>query len=61
MVRPLSLILGLLLPTAAAPASHAAAPQAKTQAPCFYRMMLGDFEVTALNDAVIAYPTLIPR
>ena len=28
----------------------AAAPQLKTQAPGWYRMMLGDFEVTALND-----------
>ena len=58
MIRPLSLILGLLLSAAAAPDTHAAAPQVKTQAPGFYRMMLGDFEVTALNDGVIAYPTL---
>src|SRR5580658_2484720 len=28
----------------------AAAPQLKTQAPGWYRMMLGDFEVTTLND-----------
>ena len=28
----------------------AAAPMAKTQAPGFYRMMLGDFEVTAISD-----------
>src|SRR5580658_2962445 len=28
----------------------AAAPQLKTQAPGWYRMMLGDFEVTSLND-----------
>jgi len=27
----------------------------KTQ-PGFYRMMLGDFEITALNDGVVAYP-----
>jgi glyoxylase-like metal-dependent hydrolase (beta-lactamase superfamily II) len=32
----------------------AAAPQLKTQAPGWYRMMLGDFEVTALNDG--AFP-----
>ena len=31
-------------------AAHAAAPMAKTQAPGFYRMMLGDFEITALSD-----------
>ena len=28
----------------------AGAPQLKTQAPGWYRMMLGDFEVTSLND-----------
>ena len=33
--------------------AQAAAPQAKTQAPGFYRTMLGDFEVTALFDGVI--------
>jgi glyoxylase-like metal-dependent hydrolase (beta-lactamase superfamily II) len=36
--------------------SHAAAPPAKTQAPGFYRMTLGDFEVTAISDGVIALP-----
>jgi glyoxylase-like metal-dependent hydrolase (beta-lactamase superfamily II) len=35
----------------------AAAPFARTQAPGFYRMMLGDFEITALNDGVVAYAT----
>ena len=33
------------------------APMVKTQAPGFYRIMIGEFEVTALNDGVIAYPT----
>lgn len=33
--------------------AHAAAPQVKTQAPGWYRMMLGDFEVTALLDGVL--------
>ena len=33
--------------------ANAAAPQVKTQAPGFYRMMLGDFEVTALFDGVL--------
>lgn len=51
------MFLGLALSAAAAQFSLAAAPQVKTQAPGFYRMMLGDFEVTALNDGVIAYPT----
>jgi glyoxylase-like metal-dependent hydrolase (beta-lactamase superfamily II) len=37
-------------------AAQASAPTVKTQ-PGFYRMMLGDFEITALNDGVVAYPT----
>ena len=36
--------------------ARAAAPMVKTQAPGFYRMMLGDFEITALNDGTIALP-----
>src|SRR5438552_12179983 len=35
--------------------AYASAPMIKTQSG-FYRMMLGDFEVTALNDGVVAYP-----
>ena len=46
------LALGLGLPLAA----HAAAPLAKTQAPGYYRMMLGDFEVTALSDGTVNLP-----
>jgi glyoxylase-like metal-dependent hydrolase (beta-lactamase superfamily II) len=34
----------------------AAAPQVKTQAPGYYRMMLGDFEVTALSDGTLPLP-----
>ncbi|MEO9068464.1 MAG: MBL fold metallo-hydrolase, partial [Caldimonas sp.] len=34
-------------------ASQAAAPQVKTQAPGYYRMMLGDFEITALSDGTV--------
>jgi len=43
-------MMGLLAFTAAlllAPGLHAAAPLVKGQAPGFYRMMLGDLEVTA--------------
>jgi glyoxylase-like metal-dependent hydrolase (beta-lactamase superfamily II) len=36
------------------PSAYAAAPEVKTQAPGYYRMMLGDFEVTALFDG--AFP-----
>lgn len=39
----------------AAPA-QAAAPMAKFQAPGFYRMALGDFEVTVLNDGTVDLP-----
>jgi glyoxylase-like metal-dependent hydrolase (beta-lactamase superfamily II) len=35
--------------------AHAAAPMAKTSAG-YYRMMLGDFEVTALSDGTVALP-----
>jgi glyoxylase-like metal-dependent hydrolase (beta-lactamase superfamily II) len=34
----------------------AAAPMAKTQAPGYYRVMLGDFEVTALSDGSVGLP-----
>jgi glyoxylase-like metal-dependent hydrolase (beta-lactamase superfamily II) len=44
--RAAALAGGLLLALSAI----AAAPQQKTQAPGFYRLMLGDFEVTALLD-----------
>ena len=36
--------------------AHAAAPQVKTSAPGYFRMMLGDFEVTALSDGTVALP-----
>lgn len=42
----------------AAVASHAAAPQLKTQVPGWYRTMVGDFEVTALYDG---YNDLDPK
>lgn len=41
---------------AASAAAHAAGPQAKGQAPGWYRMPLGDFEVTALSDGTVALP-----
>ena len=39
-----------------APAVQAAAPQVKTQAPGWYRMMLGDFEITVLSDGTLPLP-----
>src|SRR5947207_10996339 len=35
------------------PVAQAAAPQIKTQAPGVFRMMLGDFEITALSDGTV--------
>jgi glyoxylase-like metal-dependent hydrolase (beta-lactamase superfamily II) len=34
----------------------AAAPMVKTQAPGYYRVMLGDFEITALSDGTVQLP-----
>lgn len=52
-----SLALAAALLLAGLPHSaEAAAPQVKTQAPGYYRMMLGDFEVTALNDGTVDLP-----
>ena len=38
---------------ALASSAHAAAPQVKTQAPGYYRVMLGDFEITAISDGTV--------
>ncbi|HTP73652.1 MAG TPA: MBL fold metallo-hydrolase [Burkholderiaceae bacterium] len=43
----------LAIATGVAPA---AAPQVKGQAPGWYRMLVGDFEVTALSDGTVALP-----
>lgn len=51
--------LGMALPAAALlPASpaYAAAPQLRVQAPGYYRMMLGQFEITALSDGTVKVP-----
>ena len=49
----LAVAAALALPTVT---THAAAPQVKTQAPGYYRMMLGEFEITALSDGTVALP-----
>lgn len=46
-------LAGSLLMLSFSPMAQAAAPQVKTQAPGFYRVMLGDFEVTALFDGTL--------
>src|SRR6266700_93196 len=49
-------VFGLMLVLCGVTAGRAALPLVKTQ-PGFYRLMLGDFEITALNDGVVAYST----
>ncbi|MBA2962755.1 MULTISPECIES: MBL fold metallo-hydrolase [Ramlibacter] len=52
-----ALVLACLAGTAALPpAAHAEAPLAKTQAPGWYRTLVGDVEVTALSDGTLALP-----
>ena len=53
LVLACAMALPLALPAASV---HAAAPQQHTQAPGWYRMMLGDFEITALSDGTHAFP-----
>lgn len=48
-----ALLAALLGSPFAWPAAQAAAPQVKTQAPGFHRVMVGDIEVTALLDGVV--------
>ena len=56
VARAVALIAAVALsPLTVAPAL-AAAPMARTQAPGFYRMALGDFEVTALYDGSFDLP-----
>lgn len=50
------LLTALTLAICALVSAQAPLTMAKSQ-PGYYRLMLGDFEVTALNDGVIAYPT----
>jgi len=46
----------LMASLAFAASLQAAAPMAKTPAPGYFRMMLGDFEITALNDGTTRLP-----
>jgi glyoxylase-like metal-dependent hydrolase (beta-lactamase superfamily II) len=48
------LLLGIVFVFAGG--AFAAAPQVKTQAPGYYRVMLGDFEVTVLSDGTLSLP-----
>ena len=46
----------LAFSVATLPVAFAAAPMVKTSAPGYYRVLLGDFEVTALSDGTVALP-----
>lgn len=54
--RILKLVAGLAAALLAGGSSLAGAPLQKTQAPGYYRMMLGDWEVTALSDGTFQMP-----
>ena len=54
--RSLSNVLAAVASGVFCLASAQAAPMVKGQAPGYYRMMLGDFEITALSDGVDALP-----
>ena len=51
-----ALIAGAGLALAPMDQALAAAPMVRTQAPGYYRMMLGDFEITALSDGTVDLP-----
>lgn len=51
----LTLLSATIASLSIAPA-YADAPMVKTAAPGYYRVMLGDFEVTALSDGTVALP-----
>ncbi|HLP31662.1 MAG TPA: MBL fold metallo-hydrolase [Geothrix sp.] len=57
MVKTLRLILTLTALLCFTTLARAEAPQAQTQVPGYYRMMLGQFEVTALFDGALELDT----
>ena len=54
--RAAALIAAVAFSTIAIAPVQAAAPMVRTQAPGYFRMMLGDFEVTALSDGFFDLP-----
>jgi len=55
MARRAAWILSVTLSAFALVPAQAAAPMQKTQAPGWYRLMVGDMEVTALSDGVLSF------
>ena len=60
MNRPIShlLVCAFLACSAVSTTAIAAAPMVKTQAPGYYRLFVGDFEVTAISDGTVKLPML---
>ena len=60
MIRPFTALATAVLLACSALSSPALAeaPMVKTQAPGYYRVMVGDFEVTALSDGTVKLPML---
>jgi glyoxylase-like metal-dependent hydrolase (beta-lactamase superfamily II) len=56
IARAAALVTSLTLVAAASAPAQAAAPMGKTNAPAFFRVMLGSFEVTALGDGTADLP-----
>jgi glyoxylase-like metal-dependent hydrolase (beta-lactamase superfamily II) len=58
MIKPLkkTLLAALAAASVALPAAHAAAPMAKSPAPGYFRVMLGDFEITPVGDGTLDLP-----
>jgi glyoxylase-like metal-dependent hydrolase (beta-lactamase superfamily II) len=54
----IALAAGLVAGAVAVPHAMAGAPMVKTQAPGYYRTMVGDFEVTAISDGTVKLPML---
>jgi glyoxylase-like metal-dependent hydrolase (beta-lactamase superfamily II) len=57
MMKPLKRSLAVIATAAAlASAAHAAAPMVKSPAPGFFRLMVGDIEVTPISDGTVDLP-----
>ena len=52
----LAAVIALLAAVPGITPALSAAPQVRTQPPGYYRMMLGDFEITALSDGTVVLP-----
>ncbi len=53
MKRTLTILFALFVVASFAPLAQAKAPMAQNQVPGFYRMQLGEFEITALHDGAL--------